>query len=47
MLWHMSLNSDKWGAGNESLFLFNFAIVALFAVLNYFWFYKLISLALK
>lgn len=47
MLWHMSQNMDAWGQDNDLLFYLNFSIVFLFAVLNFYWFYKLISLAVK
>lgn len=47
MLWHMISFQTSWGANNNQLFWFNFIVVALFGLLNYYWFYKLISLAMK
>lgn len=47
MLGHMYLFKDSWGPNNDALYWFNFAIVGSFLLLNYFWFYKLVALALK
>lgn len=47
MLWHMLTHRAEWGMENVALFWGNWVIVALFGLLNYFWFYKLTSLALK
>lgn len=47
MLGHMYLFKESWGPNTDSLYWFNFVIVASFMLLNYFWFYKLVALALK
>jgi hypothetical protein len=47
MLWHMIVHMSEWVGDQFLLFWGNWAIVFLFGVLNYFWFYKLTSLALK
>lgn len=47
MVYHMLIHREEWGeSGRGSLFLGNTAIVASFAVLNFFWFYKLLAVAL-
>jgi hypothetical protein len=46
MVVHMVLFRESWGDA-EVLFWFNIVIVFLFGVLNYFWFYKLLMIALK
>jgi hypothetical protein len=47
MLWHMWTHQPEWGVNKEQLFWFNFLIVGSFGLLNYYWFYKLVQLALK
>ncbi|KAJ1432310.1 hypothetical protein B484DRAFT_395033 [Ochromonadaceae sp. CCMP2298] len=47
MVVHMVLHEAEWGADTQVLFWFNTVIVFLFGVLNYFWFYKLLVMALK
>lgn len=47
MLWHMWTYRPTWGPNTDQLFWFNFLIVALFGVLNYFWFYKLVQVSMK
>jgi len=45
---HMWLWRGQWGVDAEGpLFWFNFLVVALFVLLNYFWFYKLMAVAAK
>lgn len=44
MLYHIALNKSSWGENSEILYWFNFGIVAIFAALNYFWFYKIIMI---
>lgn len=45
MLYHMLTHQESWGEDTEALFWINFFIVAAFAFLNFFWFYKLIIIA--
>jgi len=47
MLFHMTYNSPSWGPNTDILFAMNYLIVFLFVVLNFYWFYKLITLATK
>uniref|UniRef100_A0A7S3LZR4 TLC domain-containing protein n=1 Tax=Spumella elongata TaxID=89044 RepID=A0A7S3LZR4_9STRA len=47
MVIHMFLYQTSWGENTFQLFWFNFVIVFSFMLLNYFWFYKLVSLAFK
>ncbi len=47
MLWHMITFQERWGEDTFLLFWGNWLIVFLFGLLNYFWFYKLVSLAVK
>lgn len=47
MLWHMITYQDTWVDGRMFLFWGNWAIVLSFGLLNYFWFYKLIAVAMK
>lgn len=45
---HMWLRREQWGVdAGTALFWFNFLVVALFVLLNYFWFYKLVAVAAK
>mmetsp|Transcript_32112 Transcript_32112/g.54160 ORF Transcript_32112/g.54160 Transcript_32112/m.54160 type:complete len:250 (-) Transcript_32112:67-816(-) len=45
MVIHMILYQRDWGPDTDLLFWFNFVIVFIFGLLNYFWFYKLLKLA--
>lgn len=46
MVYHMIIHREEWGPeGRGGLFIFNTAIVSLFALLNFYWFYKLLSVA--
>ena len=45
---HMWQRKEQWGVdAGTVLFWFNFLVVALFVLLNYFWFYKLVAVAAK
>lgn len=46
MVWHLFFFKEEWGKGNNALYIFNFVIVSTFALLNYYWFYKLLLMAL-
>jgi len=46
MVTHMLAHRRAWGPDNQGLMFWgNFTIVASFAVLNFYWFYKLVSIA--
>jgi hypothetical protein len=47
MIWHLWSYKDAWMEPNDFLFYNHFIITILFSVLNYFWFYKLIMMALR
>jgi hypothetical protein len=47
MIAHMLRYRHQWGPDTLLLFWGNFSIVSAFAVLNFFWFYKLVRLAIK
>ena len=47
MVIHMLLHQAAWGENTFELYWFNVAIVAFFMLLNFFWFYKLIQVAMK
>lgn len=48
MLFHLTVHRAEWGSGlvNQSIFAVNYVVVALFALLNYYWFYKLLVMAI-
>jgi TLC domain len=46
MVWHMLTHKKEWGPDAQGLLFWgNWVIVALFALLNYYWFYKIIQVA--
>ena len=46
MVYHMLTNRDEWGDdGRGLLYVGNTAIVSIFAILNFYWFYKLLLVA--
>lgn len=46
MVYHMITHREEWGPdGRGALFIGNTAIVSLFALLNFYWFYKLLAVA--
>lgn len=49
MLTHMWVYKESWGSSTseEVLYWFNLVIVAFFACINYFWFYKLCVILAK
>lgn len=47
MVQHMIYHREEWGeVGRGALFLGNTAIVSSFAILNFYWFYKLLAVAI-
>lgn len=47
MVYHMLTNREEWGDdGRGLLYVGNTAIVSIFAILNFYWFYKLLLVAL-
>jgi hypothetical protein len=47
MVHHMITHREEWGEeGRGALFIGNTVIVSIFAVLNFYWFYKLLIVAL-
>lgn len=47
MVYHMINHREEWGEGKGALFLFNTTIVSIFAILNFYWFHKLLAVALN
>lgn len=49
MVIHCYINADEWGTDSfhRALFYFNISIIFLFCLLNFYWFYKLIEVAMK
>lgn len=47
LIYHMLYYKSTWGPNTEILFWFNFVVIAFFGCINYYWFYKLISIFMK
>jgi hypothetical protein len=45
LVYHMIMFRNNWGENTFLLFYFNFPIIVSFAILNFYWFYKLLLIA--
>ena len=47
MVYHMLFHREEWGTeGRGALYIGNTTIVSIFAILNFYWFYKLLIVAI-